>query len=166
MFDEIAQYPERAQHYAEAMTWFNTRPGLEPSHVLDAFPWEAVGTGTVVDIGGGYGAFSIALAERFPRVRCIVQDKAEVVAEARAKIPLDLRDRIFFTEHDFFKDQPTIDVDIFFLRWILHDWSDAYAVRILRALIPALKPGTKVLVNETIVPEPGTMSSYEEKLVR
>jgi hypothetical protein len=25
----------------------------------------------------------------------------------------------------------------YFLRWILHDWSDKYALKILRALIPA-----------------------------
>lgn len=36
-------------------------------------------------------------------------------------------------------------------RWILHNWPDAFAVRILRALIPGLKPGAKVLIVDEIV---------------
>lgn len=166
MFDEISRHPVRAQRYAEAMMWFNTGPGLEPSHVLDVYPWDAIGEGTVVDVGGGYGAFSIALAERFTSIRCIVQDRKEVVEEAQGKIPSNIKGRVLFHEHDFFKDQPGLEIDVFFLRWILHDWSDAYAVRILKALIPALKPGSRVLVNENIVPQHGTVSFYKEKSIR
>ncbi|KAL8925536.1 MAG: hypothetical protein Q9208_003427 [Pyrenodesmia sp. 3 TL-2023] len=165
-FADLAQRPQRAQRYAEAMQWFNTGPGLEPSHLLDAFPWYDVGDGAVVDVGGGYGSFSIALAERFPSLRCIVQDRAGVVAEGQAKLATELAGRVHFMAHDFFTDQPAMDVSAFFLRWILHDWSDKYAIKILRALIPALRAGAKVLVNEMIVPEPGSTSKYREKTVR
>ncbi|KAL8722853.1 MAG: hypothetical protein Q9225_000740 [Loekoesia sp. 1 TL-2023] len=165
IFEEIARDPLRAQRYADAMAWFNTGPGLEPSHVLDNYSWETIGPSTVVDVGGSYGSFSIALAERFPLLRCIVQDRADVVAEARRRVPSRLEGRISFVEHDFFTEQPVTDVDVFFLRWILHDWSDTHAIRILRSLIPALRPGTKVLVNEQIVPEPGVVSRYREKFI-
>ena len=148
------------------MSWFNTGPGLEPIHVLDNYPWESIGAGTVVDVGGGYGSFSIALAQRFSSIRCIVQDRSEVVREARTKLPSDLAERISFMEHDFFTEQPVKDADLFFLRWILHDWSDMHAIRILQSLIPTLKPGTKVLVNEYVIPAPGTVPPYREKLLR
>jgi trans-aconitate methyltransferase len=166
IFEKIAQHPQRAQRYAEAMSWFNTGPGLEPVHVLDNYPWESSRTGTVVDVGGGYGSVSIALAQRFSSIQCIVQDRAEVVREARIKLPVHLADRVSFIEHDFFEDQPVMNADVFFLRWILHDWSDTYAIRILRSLIPALKPGTRVLVNEHILPEPGAVPLYREKMLR
>ena len=63
-----------------------------------------------------------------------------------------LASRIIFAEHDFFKRQPT-SADIFIFRHILHDWSDADCLRILHALVPALKDGAKVLISEGVVPE-------------
>lgn len=63
-----------------------------------------------------------------------------------------LASRITFEEQDFFKRQPTT-ADIYIFRHILHDWSDADCLRILRALVPALKDGAKVLISEAVVPE-------------
>ena len=166
IFADLAQDPPRAQRYAEAMRYYNTGPGLELSHLLDAYPWPELGDDPVVDVGGGYGSFSIALAERFPLLRCIVQDRPDVVSEGQAKLDPEIADRVRFMAHDFFTDQPAMDVSAFFLRWILHDWSDKYAIKILRALIPALRPGVRVLVSELIVPEPGSISNYQEKIVR
>ena len=148
------------------MSWSNTDPGLEPIHVVENYPWESLGTGTVVDVGGGYGSVSIALAQRFSSIRCIVQDRIGVVEEARLRSPPDLTNRISFMEHNFFEEQPVKNADVFFLRWILHDWSDTHAIRILRSLIPALRSGTRVLVNEYILPEPGTVPFYREKQFR
>ena len=164
MFENISKHPERAQRYAEAMKWSSSGPGFETSHILDCYPWDAVGT--IVDVGGGYGSFSMALAERFPTIRCIVQDKAEVVERAQTELPSALKSQVSFMVHDFFQAQPVIGADVYFLRWILHDWSDAYAARILQGLIPALKEGSKIVINEAIVPEPGVASSYREKMVR
>ncbi len=154
IFADLAQHPQRAKKYAEAMQWFNTGPGLEPSHILDAFPWPDLGDGAVVDVGGGYGSFSIALAERFLSLRCMVQDRADVVAEGQARLTTELSDRVHFMAQIFFTDQPAMDVNAFFLGRIHHNWSDKYAIKILRALIPALRAGVRVLVNETIVPKP------------
>ena len=41
---------------------------------------------------------------------------------------------------------------MYLLRLVLHDWSNKYATLILHALIPALKQGAKVLINDRIVP--------------
>ena len=35
---------------------------------------------------------------------------------------------------------------------MLHDWSDKYSRMIIRALIPALKPGAKVVINDRVIP--------------
>ncbi|MCJ1261072.1 hypothetical protein MMC22_000936 [Lobaria immixta] len=166
IFEEISNDSQRAQRYADAMTWFSTGPGFEITHLLENFPWQSLGTGIVVDIGGGYGSVSIALAQRFNSLRCIVQDRSEVVAGAQARLPPNLAGRVTFMEHDFFTNQPIKNAAVFFLRWILHDWSDKHAIRILRSLIPALAAGTRVLVNEYILPEPGVVSFYREKLFR
>ena len=148
------------------MSWLCTGLDLEPSNIADNFRWSDLRTGHVVDVGGSLGSISIALARRFPSLRFVVQDQLDMVKAGRENLLVDLLDRVSFLEHDFFTPQPIKDADVYLLRWILHDWSDGYAVKILRALIPALKTDDKVLVCETIVPEPGTVSPYQERDIR
>lgn len=56
--------------------------------------------------------------------------------------------------------------DVYFFKWIFHDWSDKYCIKILRALIPALKKGARIVVNEFIVPAPGTLPTHLEAGIR
>ena len=67
--------------------------------------------------------------------------------------------------HDFFNDQPVI-ADVYLFRNIFHTWADSQVVKILKATIPALRPGARIVVNDYLVPEPKTMSSLKEKSVR
>lgn len=67
--------------------------------------------------------------------------------------------------HDFFTPQP-IKADMYFFRWIFHNWSDAYCVRILQALIPGLKPGAKVIVSEAVMPGPDGRPKKMEAMIR
>lgn len=145
------------------MTWFSTGPGLETIHLVHAFPWDTLRSGTVVDIGGSHGNISIVLAQTFPNLHFIVQDQPKVVQEGRARLPAGLHGRVAFMEHDFFLEQPVRSADLYLLRWILHDWPDAYAVKILRALIPALKPNARLCICEQILPEPGALSPYQAR---
>lgn len=148
------------------MTWFSTRPGLEAAHIVNGFSWEALQNGTVVDVGGSYGSISIALAQSFPSLHITVQDQPEVVQEGRSKLPKGLQDRVVFVEHDFFSEQPVKSADVYLLRWILHDWPDAYAIKILRALVPALESGSRVCICEQVLPEVGSLSLYQARGLR
>ena len=111
-----------------------------------------------------------ALAPICPNANFIVQDMStDAMESGRIAISSDqnLQRRITFAAHDFFSLQPTA-ADIYIFRHILHDWSDADSVRILKALVPALKDGARVMVSEGIVPEPpatGT-SILDEKQIR
>ncbi|CAO1605806.1 hypothetical protein XANCAGTX0491_009312 [Xanthoria calcicola] len=166
VFTELSKHPERESRYAAAMSWFATGPGLEPSYVVESFPSIESPDAVIVDIGGSYGGISIALAQKHPSVRCVVQDKSDVVRIGRDRQPHDLRSRVSFMEHDFFSTQPIKGAEVYLLRWILHDWSDKYAAHILRALIPALKKSAKVVLYEMIVPDPGEASLYQERGIR
>ena len=146
------------------MTFFQNAPGFESSHVLEGFDWSSVGL--MVDIGGSSGSICIELVKKYPNLRAIVQDQAEVIKEATSSLSEALKDRVSFREHDFFTEQPVKDADLYFLRWILHDWSDKYALKILRGIIPALKKGARVLINEFCLPPVGMLSYFEEKLPR
>jgi len=73
-----------------------------------------------------------------------VQDLPEVAPVFDSSFPSDLRSRVSFKTHNLFDPQPVV-ADIYMLKWILHDWPDAESVAILRALVPALKPGARVV---------------------
>lgn len=48
------------------------------------------------------------------------------------------------------------------LKWILHDWPDAESIAILRALVPALRPGARVVFIDYV----GKQTPSEEELPR
>ena len=81
-------------------------------------------------------------------------------------VPLALQSRVLLTTHDFFTPQPVKDADVYFFRHIIHNWPDLYCIKILRNLVPALKNGARVLINDGVAPEPGTMNVFEDKLIR
>jgi hypothetical protein len=117
-------------------------------------------------MGGNQGYVSFAIAEKFPNLKFIVQDTAGMrTPETIATVPGHLRDRVSLTTHDFFTPQ-TVVAELYFFRWIFHGFSERYCVKILQALIPALKKGARVVINDGTLPEPGTVGYMEEKSMR
>lgn len=98
-------------------------------------------------------------------MKFVVQDLEEVVRDARGRASPDVADRIDFMVHDFFTPQP-VTAEIYFLRWIFHNWSDKYCVKILEALLPALRPGAKVIISEAVMPGPGSVPKSMEIMIR
>lgn len=77
--------------------------------------------------------------------------------------------RIKFVKHDFFQAQPkdiAASADVFLLRKVLHDWSFENAKLILQNLAAAMKPGARIIIMESILPSPGSMSSLGEAKLR
>lgn len=117
-------------------------------------------------MGGNQGYVSFAIAEAFPNLNFIVQDTAGMrTPDTIGTVPEALQSRVQLTTHDFFTPQPVV-ADAYFLRMILHGFSDKYCVQILQALIPALKPGAKIIINDGGLPEPGSVGYIEERTVR
>ena len=170
MYIDINKNPIRAKRFADAMSLFYSRPGLEISHIVNNYDWVNTGNGTggkttvIVDVGGSHGTVSIELAKKFSSVECIVQDLPEVLLSAET--PPELAGRVRFMAHDFFTKQPVKGADVYYFRWIFHNWSNKYAIRILQALIPALKHGARVIISEACIPDHGAISLYQERTVR
>lgn len=166
IFRALANMPDRATNFMSAMTWHAMLPGFSPQYLVAVFPW---GTGdelTVVDVGGGLGHVSQALVNHNANVKCIVEDTPDVVVQGQESLPKNLQGRISFQAHDFFQEQPVKGADVYLLRLVLHDWSDKYAKMIVKALIPALKPGAKIVVNERVVPGRGEVHYLAEREAR
>lgn len=143
-------------------------PGWQPAAALEVFDWETLSPdAVVVDVGGGDGSFAVALAERFPGLkRIIVQDVSDVIEKSRVAIPEPCRGIVKPLVDDFFEPQTVKGAAVYFLRKLLHDWPDDFAITILQQLIPALKPGARILINDHCVPPPGILSANQEWRVR
>lgn len=129
---------------------------------LRAFPWAAAlpSNATVVDVGGSRGHFVRDLAALNPGFRVVVQDLPKVVEGLAREFGggggtggrEDGEGNVTYQAHDFFDPQPVVGADVYFLRHVMHNHPDEECVAILRALLPALREGGRVLVSEYIVP--------------
>jgi hypothetical protein len=63
--------------------------------------------------------------------------------------------------------QPQHDVGnksiAYFARFILHDWSDKYATKIVQQLAVGLRPQDRIILNEVVVPEAGIETRENER---
>jgi len=146
-FFEVMQEEDKMAMFSDAMK--SSESGRDAGHFLDGFDWASFGEGPVVDLGGGNGHIAIPIAERFPHLMIIIQDLEANKQLAADLIQSELKDRITFQVQDFFKPQATkTGAKAFFLRHIIHDWSDEDASRILKQLLPEVENGAKILVSD------------------
>lgn len=173
MFATFARDPPRARRMARAMHSLTGGAGYEVRHLVDGYAAvlgavDARG-GTLVDVGGSTGFVCVQLARRYRAMRFVVQDTAATVASAPRPLVADdpqAAARIALRRHDFFTEQPVRGADVYFLRWILHNYPTPDALRILRALVPALRPGARVLINDHCLRPPGHEDRWDDRLMR
>ena len=166
-WEYYASRPEMARRFADSMSVFSSGVGLSTSFLVQGYPWSSVGhgRGTVVDVGGSRGFQSVAIAQSFPDLQFVVQDLPDMIEGAVKELPTDVDSRIKFMEHDFFTEQP-VSADVYLFRIIFHNWSDANVIKILKSTIPAMQPGARIVLNDYLIPEPGTLPPTKEREVR
>ncbi|PTD03755.1 O-methyltransferase gsfB [Fusarium culmorum] len=145
--------------------------GKDPHEASDSrydFSDVNVNEGTFVDVGGSHGFVCVDLARKWSKMKFVVQDLPKTVSSAPNPICEDegVAQRISLQAHDFFTEQPVRGADVFYFRWIFHNLASHYAVTILKNLIPALKPGARILINDHCLREPGVEHNWDEKLMR
>ncbi|KAI9646018.1 hypothetical protein NHQ30_005456 [Ciborinia camelliae] len=166
VFEVLSQNPPRARRFGNAMKAFTEGTGFDMQYVVENYPWKDFGQGTVVDVGGSHGSACTHLAKAYPELNFVVQDIQPVVEAAAKAIPAEIAGRIKFMAHDFLKEQPVKNADVYFFRWIFHNWSDKYCIQILRNHIPALKNGSRIVINDNVLPEPGVLPIWREERLR
>ncbi|KAL3420514.1 O-methyltransferase [Phlyctema vagabunda] len=157
--------PELAAMFSDNMATESGTMRLSPKHVVRGFAWQKIGAGTVVDVGGSNGHVSMAIAQEHPALSFIVQDETAEIESWQERLPAEFADRITYQRHNFFTPQ-RIKADVYFYRYILHNWADHDVLKILAALTGALEPGSRLLVCEYIGPSGGPMGEFEERTYR
>ncbi len=122
--------------------------------IIDAYDFS--GISSVVDVGGGDGAFLTALLARHPKMRGTLFDQPHVVAKSRTPaLSAELAHRCHMVAGDFFAEVPA-HADAYVLKWILHDWDDDAAIDILRSCGRAMRPASKLLAIEHVIGPPNS----------
>lgn len=102
-----------------------SNPEYDVSHVINNYDWASLGEVQVVDVGGSRGNVAISLTKCFPGLKVLVQDMNKVIQDAENDVPQEVKGRVSFMAHDIFSPQ-TVEADVYYLRWILHNWPDKY----------------------------------------
>lgn len=105
-----------------------------------------------VDMGGNIGHQCRRLKAKYPSLpgRIICQDLPETIGSAPPMV-----EGVEMMAHDFFTPQPVQGAKYYYLRTVLHDWPDAQAETILKSIIPAMGPDSKILIDEMVLPNTG-----------
>lgn len=156
MFEIMALTPGRAERFTGVMSHLSRNEDIGKD-----YPWSDFGSGTVIDCGGSKGHIAYNIAKQHPELKVIVQDRPEIVTAAQAEQQDGVQ--VSFMAHDFFQEQPVKGADAYMFRVVFHDWNDKYASRILQALIPAMKAGSKLLLVEAAVPPWGALPDTAQK---
>lgn len=165
LYQTLEAEPLKRVRYDSAMDAFSNDRSLGLEKLVRGFDWAGLGEGTVVDVGGGIGSASRALARAFPRLRFVVQDREEVVRGAVVEEE-GVRERIEFVAHDFFQEQPVKGADVYFFRRVMMEWPDEKAVEMVKALKPALKKGALVQIQDPHLPPPGSCPIWQDRKYR
>jgi hypothetical protein len=147
--DYYAYHPEEAAIFRATMQSVSEGVASEIARMLDTSAYSVA-----VDVGGADGALVHSLMQHNPHLRGIVLDRPGVAAAAAAAAEArGLADRTEAIGGDFFKSVP--EGDLYLLRFILHDWDDADAIRILESCRRAMKADARLVVIEAFFAEPG-----------
>ncbi|KAH7304214.1 S-adenosyl-L-methionine-dependent methyltransferase [Stachybotrys elegans] len=160
-YKQLAENPKEAvvsrpEHTIFGLAMLGGGKVFGEAHLYD-FPWAALGNATIVDVGGGVGGFCIQLSHLYPDLQFVVLDRAPVLQQAETQVwpkenPEALNGgRVRFVPHNFFNPAPIHGADVYWLRYILHDWSDDYCVDILTAIKPAMGPRSRILICDQVM---------------
>lgn len=102
---------------------------------------------SLLDVGGGTGSWSIRIAQRYPELRATVLELPAVVNMARARIAATgLGSRIGVTVGDAMSGTIPSGHDVFLLANLIHYWSPAENIALLRRIRDVAEPGARLLL--------------------
>ncbi|MFC5725036.1 methyltransferase [Streptomyces gamaensis] len=124
-----------------------------------AAAYDFSGSRLVVDIGGGRGSMLAAVLDTSPRTRGILLERPAVAEEARELLDgRGLLGRCEIVPGDFFTTVPD-GADLYLIKHVLHDWTDADIVAILRRVHDAMTAESTLLVIDNLLDDRPTAST-------
>lgn len=151
VFETLAQEPDTLAVFGRVL---KAAASLKP--FVGIYPWERLAHShperpLFVDIGGGPGhsiAAILAAHPELPASGFVLQELPNVIELAKQSLPANVQ----LQSHDFFNPNPAKGAKVYHLRACLHDWSDEICVRMLKCVVPAMAPDSRLLIAECLLP--------------
>jgi SAM-dependent methyltransferase len=119
---------------------------------------DLTGVGRVLDVGGGSGLFSMAMARIKPGLAATVFDLPDVVPLTQKYVAQEgLSDRVDTMAGDYHVDDLPTGYDLVLLSAIVHSCSPGQNERLIRKCAAAANPGGQVVVQDHLMSEDRTL---------
>ncbi|MEW6364780.1 MAG: methyltransferase [Acidobacteriota bacterium] len=106
----------------------------------------------VLDLGGGPGTFSIAMARRQPGLTAVVLDLPHALDVARVAVDeAGLSERVTLKEGDFFEDDLGSGYDLVLVSSIIHSFDEVENLRLLARARDAIEPGGQLAIRDFLI---------------
>lgn len=148
-FAELDRDPAAAAIFNQSMADNSRRIAAQAAAAYDFTRFASI-----MDVGGGYGAVLATLLKAAPQATGTVLDLEHARAGAERLFAAEgVEPRARFLTASFFEPFPET-ADAYVLKYILHDWNDEHARRIVVQLGEAARrSGGTVLIIEKVMPE-------------
>ncbi len=148
IWEHLAGDPDKTERFNAAMAAFAE---IDGKALADACDLSEVSS--LVDVGGGQGGLMAAVLRAHPAMRGTILDLKPGLARTDAQLEAaGVAGRCELVVGSFFDTVPA-GGDAYVLRWILHDWDDNDAARILAACTRAMPPHARLLAIDRLMPE-------------
>jgi hypothetical protein len=150
----ISRRWERGELSAEDARGSNLRMHSHsmPSAVGMARNADFRGVRRLLDVAGGSGCFSIALALRYPNLHCTVAELPTVAADTATYIQrYNCQDQVDTYAFNMFDDPWPRGYDAIFFSNIFHDWDPRRLADLARLSFAALPPDGRIYLHEMLL---------------
>jgi len=115
------------------------------------------GVTRLLDVGGGSGVFSIALAQRFATLRCTIMELPTMCERAKQYVADGgVAERVDTISVDMFREAWPSGYDAVFMSNIFHDWAPATNAKLAASAFAALPPGGRIYLHEMLINDEGS----------
>ncbi|MFX1364917.1 MAG: methyltransferase [Promethearchaeota archaeon] len=145
-FEYFQKNPEDFNNLSDAMTFFSNGQAMQIVKSYDFSNFR-----TIVDVGGGEGYLLMAILKNNPSLQGVLYDLPEVADRARKNIEKkNMSDRCKVNGGDFLQSVPK-GADAYIMKYVIHDWSDENALKILRNCRDCINSYGKLLVIDKVI---------------
>ena len=158
-----SQEPETPE-YRRSFTWAMHHRSQEPAQqVAKQVSMKTVRS--LLDLGGGPGTYALAFLKANPQLQATVMDRpaALEVAQILAK-QASVESRLSLQAGNFINDKIAGTYDIVWYSNVLHIYSPPENLKVFRKIRRALKPGGRLIIQDTFLQDPQGLRPLETNL--
>jgi ubiquinone/menaquinone biosynthesis C-methylase UbiE len=157
------QEPETPE-YRRSFSWAMHHRSQEPAQQV-AKQVSLKSARSFLDLGGGPGTYALAFLQNNPRLQATVMDRPAALEVARILAKQScVESRLSFQTGDFVHDTIPGKYDIVWYSNVLHIYSPSENLKVLRKIKRVLKPGGRLLIQDTFLQDPQGLRPLETNL--